>query len=141
VDLVRRPSVIFRKSFSHILTRGFTLIEVLIALAVFAAVGISLAKNSSTVVLQTSRMQDRVVALSVASNIANDFLARGTDQPPFEQASRKTREILQANRMWSVETKLSVTSDENLKQLTVLVSPADAPNDVLAEITTFIGRN
>ncbi|MEK9877621.1 MAG: type II secretion system minor pseudopilin GspI, partial [Betaproteobacteria bacterium] len=88
--------MIFRKPFSSILTRGFTLIEVLIALAVFAAVGVSLAKNSSTVVLQTSRMQDRVVALSVASNIANDFLVRGTDQPSFERANRKTREILQA---------------------------------------------
>jgi len=37
--------VIFRKPFSSILTRGFTLIEVLIALAVFAAVGVSLAKK------------------------------------------------------------------------------------------------
>jgi len=133
--------VIFRKPFSSILTRGFTLIEVLIALAVFAAVGVSLAKNSSTVVLQTSRMQDRVVALSVASNIANDFLARGTDQPSFERSNRKTREILQANRTWFVETELSVTSDENLKQLTVVVSPAGEPDAVLAEITTFIGRH
>ncbi len=86
-------------------------------------------------------MQDRVVALSVASNIANDFLVRGTDQPSFERPNRKTREILQANRTWFVETELSVTSDENLKQLTVVVSPAGEPDAVLAEITTFIGRH
>ena len=71
--LARLRSMWLRKVTNRLGFSGFTLIEVLIALAVFAAVGITLAKNSSTVVLQTKRMQDRVIALSVASNIANAY--------------------------------------------------------------------
>ena len=120
---------------------GFTLIEVLIALAVFAAVGITLAKNSSTVVLQTKRMQDRVVALSVASNVANEFFIHTGEKSPFERTGRKTEEIRQADRDWFVETSLRGTADEDLKELVITVSASNEPDRVLAEIKSFVGRH
>lgn len=120
---------------------GFTLIEVLIALAVFAAVGITLAKNASTVVLQTSRMQEKALAWSVASNVANNRFIRVEDESPIERAGRKTQEVLQANRSWFVETTLRSTDNEDLKALTVSVSDADTPDDVLVTLNTFVGRH
>ena len=120
---------------------GFTLIEVLIALAVFAAVGITLAKNASTVVLQTSRMQEKALAWSVASNVANNRFIRVEDESPIERTGRKTQEVLQANRSWFVETTLGSTDNEDLKALTVSVSDADTPDDVLVTLNTFVGRH
>ena len=120
---------------------GFTLIEVLIALAVFAAVGITLAKNSSAVVLQTKRMQDRVIALSVASNIANAYFIHTGEKSPFERSGRRTEEIRQADRDWFVETSLRSTADEDLKELTITVSASSDPDLVLAELKSFVGRN
>ena len=120
---------------------GFTLIEVLIALAVFAAVGITLAKNASTVVLQTSRMQEKALAWSVASNVANNRFIRVEDESPIERTGRKTQEVLQANRSWFVETTLRSTDNEDLKALTVSVSDADTPDDVLVTLNTFVGRH
>ena len=120
---------------------GFTLIEVLIALAVFAAVGITLAKNASTVVLQTSRMQEKALAWSVASNVANNRFIRVEDESPIERTGRKTQEVLQANRSWFVETTLRTTDNDDLKALTVSVSDADAPDDVLVTLNTFVGRH
>ena len=120
---------------------GFTLIEVLIALAVFAAVGITLAKNASTVVLQTSRMQEKALAWSVASNVANNRFIRVEDESPIERKGRKTQEVLQANRSWFVETTLRSTDNEDLKALTVSVSDADTPDDVLVTLNTFVGRH
>ena len=120
---------------------GFTLIEVLIALAVFAAVGITLAKNASTVVLQTSRMQEKTLAWSVASNVANNRFIRVEDESPIERTGRKTQEVLQANRSWFVETTLRSTDNEDLKALTVSVSDADTPDDVLVTLNTFVGRH
>ena len=119
---------------------GFTLIEVLIALAVFAAVGITLAKNASTVVLQTSRMQEKALAWSVASNVANNRFIRVEDESPIERTGRKTQEVLQANRSWFVETTLRTTDNDDLKALTVSVSDADTPDDVLVTLNTFVGR-
>ena len=120
---------------------GFTLIEVLIALAVFAAVGITLAKNASTVVLQTSRMQEKALAWSVASNVANNRFIRVEDESPIERTGRKTQEVLQANRSWFVETTLRSTDNEDLKALTVSVSDANTPDDVLVTLNTFVGRH
>ena len=120
---------------------GFTLIEVLIALAVFAAVGITLAKNASTVVLQTSRMQEKALAWSVASNVANNRFIRVEDESPIERTGRKTQEVLQANRSWFVETTLRSTDNEDLTALTVSVSDADTPDDVLVTLNTFVGRH
>ena len=122
-------------------TRGFTLIEVLIALAVFAAVGITLAKNASTVVLQTNRMEERALAWSVASNVANDRFIRTEDESPIERTGRRTQEVLQANRSWFVETALRSTDNDDLKVLTVSVSDADTPEDVLVTLNTFVGRH
>ena len=122
-------------------TRGFTLIEVLIALAVFAAVGIALAKNASTVVLQTNRMEERALAWSVASNVANDRFIRIEDESPIERTVRRTQEVLQANRSWFVETTLRSTDNDDLKVLTVSVSDADTPEDVLVTLNTFVGRH
>ena len=120
---------------------GFTLIEVLIALAVFAAVGITLAKNASSVVLQTDRMEERALAWSVASNVANDRFIRAEDEFPIERAGRRTQEVLQANRSWFVETTLRSTDNDDLKALTVSVSDADTPEDVLVTLNTFVGRH
>ena len=120
---------------------GFTLIEVLIALAVFAAVGITLAKNASSVVLQTDRMEERALAWSVASNVANDHFIRAEDESPIERAGRRTQEVLQANRSWFVETTLRSTDNDDLKALTVSVSDADTPEDVLVTLNTFVGRH
>ena len=120
---------------------GFTLIEVLIALAVFAAVGITLAKNASSVVLQTDRMEERALAWSVASNVANDRFIRAEDESPIERVGRRTQEVLQANRFWFVETTLRSTDNDDLKALTVSVSDADTPEDVLVTLNTFVGRH
>ena len=122
-------------------TRGFTLIEVLIALAVFAAVGITLVKNASTVVLQTNRMEETALAWSVASNVANDRFIRIEDESPIERTGRRTQEVLQANRSWFVETTLRSTNNDDLKVLTVSVSDADTPEDVLVTLNTFVGRH
>ena len=122
-------------------TSGFTLIEVLIALAVFAAIGITLAKNASSVVLQTNRMEERALAWSVASNVANDRFIRLEDESPIQIAGRRTQEVLQANRSWFVETTLRSTDNDDLKALTVSVSDADTPGDVLVTLNTFVGRH
>ena len=49
--------------------------------------------------------------------------------------------MLQANRSWFVETTLRSTDNEDLKALTVSVSDADTPDDVLVTLNTFVGRH
>ena len=53
---------------------GFTLIEVMVALAVFAVVGLALTKNASLAVVQTTRMQEQLLASMVAQNVLRERL-------------------------------------------------------------------
>ena len=49
------------------LFQGFTLIEVMVALAVFAVIALALTKNASLAVVQTSRMQEQLLAFTAVS--------------------------------------------------------------------------
>ena len=67
---------------------GFTLIEVMIALAVFSVVAMALTKNASLAVTQTARMQDQLLAHTVAQNVLNDLLSSGRRDKAFEGPSK-----------------------------------------------------
>src|SRR5210317_586631 len=96
--------------------RGFTLIEVMVALAVFAVVGLALTKNASLAVVQTTRLQEQLLASTVAQNVLRERLVRGTDQDPFTRPSREQQEVQMVDRRYRVLVRTETTSDADLKR-------------------------
>ena len=121
--------------------KGFTLIEVMVALAVFAVIALALTKNGSMAVVQTSRMQEQLLAFTVAQNVLNELTSRGGDDDPFTQPARKQTEILMANRRFQVLVRVQPTSDQDLKRLEVSVRDDAAFDQELAVLYGYIGRN
>ena len=89
---------------------GFTLIEVMIALAVFSVVAMALTKNASLAVTQTARMQDQLLAHTVAQNVLNDLLSSGRRDKAFEGPSRQQSEVTMASRSWQAWKSLASCS-------------------------------
>jgi len=121
-------------------TAGFTLIEVMIALAVFSVVAMALTKNASLAVTQTVRMQDQLLAHTVAQNVLNELIASGREDTAFEGPSRRQSEVRMASRSWQVQVRLQATDDVDMKRVTVSVRDDQYFDVELAELTGFVGR-
>lgn len=121
--------------------QGFTLIEVMVALAVFAVIALALTKNASLAVVQTSRMQEQLLAFTVAQNVMNELTSRGGDEDPFLQPSRKQTEILMANRRFQVLVRVEATNDQDLKRLEVSVRDDAVLDRELAILYGYVGKN
>jgi general secretion pathway protein I len=115
--------------------RGFTLIEVVIALAIAAISLGALTATISQMVDGSNSIQQRTYASWIAQNrIAEMRLANA-----IPDVSVTTNEITYAGQEWQLETTVSETGVENLFRIDVAVTLAGAANPA-AIVTGFIGE-
>ncbi|MDQ2696256.1 MAG: type II secretion system minor pseudopilin GspI [Pseudomonadota bacterium] len=112
--------------------RGFTLLEVLVALAVLAVALSALIKAAGESAANVAYLRDRTFAVWVATNVANANL-RDADWPAVGSSDGSTE---LAGREWRWERRVSDTSQEDLRRLDIIVTAPgdDAP---LAELAAF----
>lgn len=116
-------------------SRGFTLIEVLIALTVAA---ISLGALTAAM----SQMIDGSVSIrerTYASWVAQNHLAELRLANALPEVDTTTSEEVFANLEWRLETTVSETGVENLFRVDVSVSMVGEPNPTW-EVSGFIGE-
>lgn len=99
---------------------AFTLIEVLVALAVLALSGIALITNVGQSTADLARLNDKVVALGIAEYAVNAVLI----QPELPELGSDSQRMTLANREWNVEVTVSETPNEKVLRIDALVRPA-----------------
>ncbi len=122
--------------------RGFTLVEVLIALVVFAVLGFTVATRVGDVVNQTFSLERRTVAHWVASNHLNRLqIARGAVTEPIDTGRDRDR-VTMAGRDWLIETAISNTSQETFKRVEVEVYELQEGEEIgpIESMTAFLGQ-
>lgn len=117
-------------------TRGFTLLEVLVALAVLALSAAAILQQTG----QGVRLQQQLEAKSAALALADSELALLGSSGQWLPMGRQTRRVTTATRDWEVETQVEGTPSTELRRVTVAVRVADAGDAALISLTTFIGR-
>jgi len=99
--------------------RGFTLVEVMVALAVLSLSGIALLSTVSQATSDLGKLNEKVVALGIAEYalnaalIANEIPELGSDEET----------VTLANRDWSVEIIVSETPNEKVRRIDAMVRP------------------
>ncbi|MDP4530348.1 type II secretion system minor pseudopilin GspI [Alkalimonas delamerensis] len=116
--------------------RGFSLIEVLFALAIFATAGLAVMRTVTEHIRAVAWLEDMTFASYVAANQLV-LLQLETSWPPSEQSRG---EVEMANRTWLWQQQVSQVADDDLRQVVVKVSLTEQPEDVVYQLTTFIGR-
>ena len=115
--------------------KGFTLLEVLVALAVLAIAMAALIKVSGSNASNAAYLKEKTFAHWVAVNKANEL--RLADTWPSVGTSKGT--VFMAEQEWRWQVKVSNTPDKNVRRLDIQVNREGAEGSA-ANISAFTGR-
>jgi general secretion pathway protein I len=116
--------------------KGFTLLEVLVALAVFAVAAIALMRVSESQLQLSARLEDKTFAHWVALNMVSEMQAN-QDWPDLGE---QTGKVSMAGRDWKIIVKTLATPMKRVRrvEVTVGVAPQDFTQNMEA-ITVLSG--
>lgn len=129
-DAVRAATIPSTK----ILQQGFTLLEVMVALAILALVAVSASQASRSYLQSVSNLKTRSLAYFVAQNTLaelriNGVWLTGTD----------TRQVESQGQRWQITIVAQPTAIDNLEKVQIAVAPYDSAGNVGHNITDLEG--
>ncbi len=120
--------------------KGFTLIEVMIALMIFAVIAVSVGRSASIYINNSARLELKTEALNVAEYELNRLMVEGG----FLPIKNSNYEVESGNRHWKINQKVSATADANMRRIDLTVMEKgelfgkDYP---VITLSGFVGRN
>ncbi|MDK1024106.1 MAG: type II secretion system minor pseudopilin GspI [Gammaproteobacteria bacterium] len=140
---------------------GFTLIEILIALTVFAITASALISGLTRHVSQAALLRDKIIAHWVAENEisqirnpASELSHRSRNRAGSKGGSKLNevrhfpsigtnyKEVTMGDMEWQVRISVSATQNKDIRRVSVDVYPAGTDNDDISLVTLdgFAGR-
>lgn len=110
--------------------QGFTLMEALVAVAVFATAAIGLISLNTNSIRISAQMGDRALARQVAENIAVESITN----PELQIIGRSAGEDIQRRRSFTWERDITPAPREDLIEITIRVRTT-GEEAVLSEVT------
>lgn len=99
--------------------RGFTLLEVLVALAIFATVAASVLSASQRSLAIAEQLELKAMAGWIADNRVTELQL----QTPTPGEGREDKVLEFGGRDWETHSEIDSTSDKDLRRVTVWVAP------------------
>lgn len=116
--------------------KGFTLIEVMLAMAVFAIAGVALVDNAGTTFKNLGNLETQVMANWVASNQLVEMSIDKTWPPK----NNKKDKVELAGREWFWLQKVIKTTDENMRAVVIEVRLQEDQALVEASLMTYVSK-
>lgn len=118
--------------------RGFTLIEVMVALAVLAVVAVAASRASSAYLSSVDVLRTRTLAHFVAQNAAADLRIQDT-----WLTTNRTQSINAQGRDWQVEMTVSESMTPAIKEVNIAVAPIidGQPRATVTDINVIISNS
>lgn len=98
--------------------RGFTLLEVLVALAIFALVAASILTASARSLQTAARLEDKTLALWIADN---QMIELQLENPPPGEGNRQGK-LDYAGRPWQWQARIATTDHAELRRVELWVA-------------------
>jgi general secretion pathway protein I len=115
---------------------GFTLLELLVAMAIFATAGMAIMQASSAHIRSLSQLDD----LTMASYIANNQMQLAMIETEWSGKEKDQGQVEMANRNWLWQQQLTRVPDEDLRLIQISVSLAESPDQVLFQLQSYRGK-
>jgi general secretion pathway protein I len=122
----------FRRDDSFGSEAGFTLIEMLVALAIFSLAALALLRLGGATATNSASLSDQAIAQIVARNLAVETLS--DPQPPVFGTSQG--DAANGGRRWRWTRTVSHSPEARIQQIEILVQP-EAGGPGRASLTIF----
>jgi general secretion pathway protein I len=120
----------------HSRQQGFTLIEVLVALAIIA-VALAAALRATSMLAQNNRaLRDKTLALMAAENHMAELRLARTVPPP----GKDTVDCPQGPLTMTCETEYTTSQNRGFREVSIRVHPKDTPGITLAELSGLLSN-
>ncbi|GHG75389.1 type II secretion system protein GspI [Alishewanella longhuensis] len=116
--------------------KGFTLLELLVALVIFATAGVAIMQASSNHLRAVWQLEE----LTIAGFIANNQLQLALLEPSWPPRELQQGEVVMANRNWLWQLRATPVPDPDLRELNITISLAEQPDVMIYQLKTYVGR-
>jgi general secretion pathway protein I len=120
--------------------RAFTLLEIMIALAVFTVASAALVKSAARTVKQTRLIEDKTVAYWIAENQLQQMRATPRGPETFPRNGTDRFLVTMASQEWEVTVQIAGTENEDVSRVEVSVATEQMPDAEVASLSGFVGR-
>lgn len=117
-------------------TLGFTLIEVMLAMAVFSIAGIALLSAATNNARNIGYLEDKMFANWVASN---QLVATHLEEkwPPKNNLKG---EVELAGRAWFWQQKVTKTTDKDMREIVMEIRLKETDKLAISSLTTYVAK-
>lgn len=116
--------------------KGFTLLEVMLAMAVFAIAGVALMSAANSNYRHISHLEETMLANWVASNQLVEVNLDKSWPPKNNQKG----DIELAGRTWYWQQKVIKTTDKNMRAVTIEVRATKENKTFISSMTTYVAK-
>lgn len=115
---------------------GFTLLELLVAMAIFATAGIAIMQATSAHIRSITMLEDS----TFASFVANNQMQLALLEKEWPGKEQRKGEVGQGNRKWLWQLENYKLEDADLRLIKIQVSLAETPEDILYSLQSYKGK-
>jgi general secretion pathway protein I len=116
--------------------RGFTLLEVMVALLIFALTGTAVMKSAS----ENLRGVGLIEQMTFATWVANNRLTQVNFEPAWPPKNDEKGSMDMANTTFYWQQKVTTTSDNDIRAVEVIVSEDEQFEFPITSVTSFVSR-
>ncbi len=136
---------LFNRAFSGVIkgqtnhkvkAKGFTLLEVMLAMAVFSIAGIALLGTAQNNISSLSHIEEQMLANWVASN----QLVESHLEAKWPPKNNKKGKVELAGREWFWQQKVLKTTDESMRSVEIQVRLDESAKLPVSSLTTFVSK-
>lgn len=115
---------------------GFTLLEVLIALAILAVSATAIIRQTGNSMSQLSSLENKTIATLMAETTLDKLIA----SEAFPPLGRSTEMVTFNATEWQINIAVTATSEPWLRKVSVAVSQRTHPDYELVSLNSFRGK-
>ena len=120
---------------------GFTLIEVMVALAIFALVSVTLVKSTGQSLRQTALIEQKATAWWLAENAMTRLRIQPRTDANYPNPGTQRELVTLASVDWEVETRIEATENDFVRRIEINIYHRGETDDPAASLVGFLGRH